>query len=89
MWWHRGANDNGTKVVRLPVFGLLSGHPEPPIGAGDDTVPGMGDSPWQGDACSLVEEFRSRTTFADAKNLQATYAAIDASNLERLLLSPP
>ncbi|MBI4884694.1 MAG: amidase [Actinobacteria bacterium] len=40
----------------------------------------MDDLPWQGDACSLVDEFRAgRRTPAD--ELQATYAAIEASEL--------
>jgi aspartyl-tRNA(Asn)/glutamyl-tRNA(Gln) amidotransferase subunit A len=40
----------------------------------------MPDTPWQGDACSLVEEFRAgRRTPLD--ELRATYAAIDASTL--------
>jgi aspartyl-tRNA(Asn)/glutamyl-tRNA(Gln) amidotransferase subunit A len=40
----------------------------------------MGDSPWQGDACSLVEEFR-RGRRSPSEELAATYAAIDASAL--------
>ncbi len=40
----------------------------------------MGDSPWQGDACSLVEEFRQGRR-SPSEELAATYAAIDASNL--------
>jgi aspartyl-tRNA(Asn)/glutamyl-tRNA(Gln) amidotransferase subunit A len=40
----------------------------------------MGDSPWQGDACSLVEEFRSGRR-SPREELAATYAAIDASGL--------
>ena len=47
----------------------------------------MGDTPWQGDACSLVEEFRSgrRTPLEE---LQATYAAIAASSLNAFCYLP-
>src|SRR5688572_5618421 len=40
----------------------------------------MGDQPWQGDACSLVEAFR-RGERTPAEELEAVYAAIDASPL--------
>ncbi len=40
----------------------------------------MGDTPWQGDACSLVEEFRAGRR-SPAEELQVTYAAIDNSKL--------
>ena len=40
----------------------------------------MGDMPWQGDACSLVEEFRAGRR-SPVEELQATYAAIEASKL--------
>ena len=40
----------------------------------------MGDAPWQGDACSLVEEFRAGRR-SPLEELEATYAAIDASAL--------
>ncbi len=40
----------------------------------------MADTPWQGDACSLVEEFRAGRR-SPAEELQATYAAIDNSKL--------
>lgn len=40
----------------------------------------MGDTPWQGDACSLVDEFRAGRR-SPAEELQATYAAIAASKL--------
>ena len=40
----------------------------------------MGDTPWQGDACSLVDEFRSGRR-SPAEELQATLDAIDASSL--------
>ncbi len=40
----------------------------------------MGDSPWQGDACSLVEAFRSGQ-HTPLEELQATFAAIEASDL--------
>ena len=47
----------------------------------------MGDTPWQGDACSLIEEFRAgrRTPLEE---LQATYAAIDASTLNAFCYLP-
>lgn len=40
----------------------------------------MDDQPWQGDACSLVEEFR-RGERSPAEELEATYAAVDRSVL--------
>ena len=40
----------------------------------------MGDRPWQGDACSLVEAFR-RGERSPAEELEAVYAAIDDSDL--------
>jgi aspartyl-tRNA(Asn)/glutamyl-tRNA(Gln) amidotransferase subunit A len=40
----------------------------------------MDDTPWQGDACSLVEEFRAGRR-SPVEELRATYAAIDASAL--------
>ena len=40
----------------------------------------MGDTPWQGDACSLVEEFRAGRR-SPVEELQATYSAIAASKL--------
>ncbi|MEQ1701594.1 MAG: amidase [Ilumatobacteraceae bacterium] len=40
----------------------------------------MSDTPWQGDACSLVEEFRAGRR-SPIEELQATYAAIEASSL--------
>lgn len=47
----------------------------------------MGDTPWQGDACSLVDEFRAgRRT--PAEELAATYAAIDASTLNAFAYQP-
>jgi aspartyl-tRNA(Asn)/glutamyl-tRNA(Gln) amidotransferase subunit A len=47
----------------------------------------MGETPWQGDACSLVEEFRSgrRSPIAE---LRATYAAIDDSTLNAFSFIP-
>ena len=45
----------------------------------------MGDAPWQGDACSLVEAFR-RGERSPVEELDATYAAIDAQRAERRLL---
>ena len=40
----------------------------------------MGDTPWPGDACSLVEAFR-RGERSPAEELEAVFAAIDASPL--------
>ena len=40
----------------------------------------MGNTPWQGDACSLVDEFRAGRR-SPAEELQATLDAIDASSL--------
>jgi aspartyl-tRNA(Asn)/glutamyl-tRNA(Gln) amidotransferase subunit A len=40
----------------------------------------MSDTPWQGDACSLVDEFRAGRR-SPVEELQATYAAIEASEL--------
>jgi len=40
----------------------------------------MADTPWQGDACSLVDEFRSGRR-SPLEELQASYAAIEASDL--------
>jgi aspartyl-tRNA(Asn)/glutamyl-tRNA(Gln) amidotransferase subunit A len=40
----------------------------------------MGDKPWQGDACSLVEAFR-RGERSPAEELEATLAAVEASGL--------
>src|SRR3954451_19757848 len=40
----------------------------------------MGETPWQGDACSLVDEFRSHRR-SPLEELDATYSAIDASAL--------
>jgi len=40
----------------------------------------MGNTPWQGDACALVEEFRAGRR-SPVEELQATYDAIEASTL--------
>ncbi len=40
----------------------------------------MADTPWQGDACSLVDEFRAGRR-SPLEELQASYAAIEASDL--------
>jgi len=40
----------------------------------------MGNTPWQGDACSLVDEFRAGRR-SPAEELQATFDAIEASDL--------
>jgi aspartyl-tRNA(Asn)/glutamyl-tRNA(Gln) amidotransferase subunit A len=47
----------------------------------------MGDTPWQGDACSLVDEFRSGRR-SPLEELQATHAAIDASTLNAFCYIP-
>jgi aspartyl-tRNA(Asn)/glutamyl-tRNA(Gln) amidotransferase subunit A len=47
----------------------------------------MGDTPWQGDACSLVEEFRSGRR-SPLEELDASYAAIDASSLNAFSYLP-
>ena len=47
----------------------------------------MGDTPWQGDACSLVEEFRAGRR-SPLEELEATYAAIDASDLNAFCFQP-
>ena len=44
------------------------------------TFEAMGDRPWSGDACSLVEAFR-RGERSPSEELEATYAAIDESPL--------
>ena len=44
------------------------------------TFEGVGDLPWQGDACSLVDAFR-RGERSPVEELEAVYAAIDASDL--------
>ncbi len=40
----------------------------------------MGDTPWQGDACSLVEEFRAKRR-SPREEVEATLAAVAASGL--------
>jgi len=47
----------------------------------------MGDQPWQGDACSLVEEFRAGRR-SPLEELRATYAAIDASTTNAISYQP-
>ena len=47
----------------------------------------MGNTPWQGDACSLVDEFRAGGR-SPLDELQATYAAIDASDLNAFCYLP-
>ncbi|MEK7426260.1 MAG: amidase [Actinomycetota bacterium] len=47
----------------------------------------MGDVPWQGDACSLVDEFRARRR-SPLEELQATYAAIEHSDLNAFCYLP-
>jgi aspartyl-tRNA(Asn)/glutamyl-tRNA(Gln) amidotransferase subunit A len=47
----------------------------------------MGETPWQGDACSLVDEFRSGRR-SPLEELGATYAAIEASTLNAFCYLP-
>jgi aspartyl-tRNA(Asn)/glutamyl-tRNA(Gln) amidotransferase subunit A len=47
----------------------------------------MADTPWQGDACSLVDEFRSGRR-SPLEELQASYAAIEASQLNAFSYLP-
>lgn len=47
----------------------------------------MGETPWLGDACSLVDEFRAGRR-SPLEELQATYDAIDASNLNAFCYTP-
>ncbi|MEP7115210.1 MAG: amidase, partial [Ilumatobacteraceae bacterium] len=47
----------------------------------------MGETPWQGDACSLVDEFRSGRR-SPQEELQATFAAIDSSPLNAFCFLP-
>ncbi len=47
----------------------------------------MGDAPWQGDACSLVDAFR-RGERSPVEELDATLAAIAASTLNALCFQP-
>ena len=42
--------------------------------------PQQADSPWQGDACSLIDAFRAGER-TPSEELEATLAAIDASHL--------
>jgi aspartyl-tRNA(Asn)/glutamyl-tRNA(Gln) amidotransferase subunit A len=47
----------------------------------------MADTPWQGDACSLVDEFRAGRR-SPLEELEATYAAVDASELNAFTYLP-
>ena len=47
----------------------------------------MGDTPWQGDACSLVDAFR-RGDRSPLEELDATYAALAASTLNAVCFQP-
>ncbi len=47
----------------------------------------MADTPWQGDACSLVDEFRAGRR-SPLEELQASYAAIEASRLNAFSYLP-
>jgi len=47
----------------------------------------MGNTPWQGDACSLVEEFRAGRR-SPIEELQATYDAIEESTLNAFSYIP-
>jgi aspartyl-tRNA(Asn)/glutamyl-tRNA(Gln) amidotransferase subunit A len=48
----------------------------------------MGDTPWQGDACSLVDEFRAGRR-SPAEELQAVYDAVDRSSLNAICHADP
>ena len=48
----------------------------------------MSDSPWLGDACSLVETFRAKER-SPVEELEATFAAIDASDLNAFSFLDP
>ncbi|MCU1395124.1 MAG: putative amidase [Ilumatobacteraceae bacterium] len=50
-------------------------------------VAAMTDTPWLGDACSLVDAFRSGER-SPVEELQATYTAIDASELNAFCHTP-
>ncbi len=47
----------------------------------------MGETPWQGDACSLVEEFRSGRR-SPSEELAATYGALESSSLNAFSYLP-
>ena len=47
----------------------------------------MAETPWQGDACSLVEEYRAGRR-SPLEELRATYAAIDSSTLNAFCYLP-
>src|SRR4051812_28890050 len=47
----------------------------------------MSNIPWQGDACSLVDAFRNGER-NPVEELEATYAAIDASQLNAFSCTP-
>ncbi len=47
----------------------------------------MADTPWQGDACSLVDEFRAGRR-SPVEELQASYTAIDRSDLNAFCFEP-
>jgi aspartyl-tRNA(Asn)/glutamyl-tRNA(Gln) amidotransferase subunit A len=48
----------------------------------------MADTPWLGDTCSLVDEFRSGRR-SPVEELEATYAAIDRSTLNAICFTDP
>src|SRR5690242_10420379 len=48
----------------------------------------MSDVPWQGDACSLVDAFRAGDR-SPVEELEATFAAIDASDLNAFSFLDP
>src|SRR5829696_56027 len=47
----------------------------------------MGDTPWHGDACSLVDEFRAGRR-SPLEELEATYAAVAGSRLNAICFEP-
>src|SRR5215468_8505164 len=48
----------------------------------------MTDAPWPGDACSLVDAFRTKER-SPVEELEATYAAIEASDLNAFSFLDP
>jgi len=57
------------------------------LGAGYYVGP-MVDTPWQGDACSLVDEFRAGRR-SPSEELNATLAAVEASDLNAIPFTDP
>ena len=81
-WWHRSWPHATPPAGRWQRPG--GGRPPPCAPASPPArrlaSRAMTDQPWQGDACSLVDAFRSGT-LSPAEALEASLAAIDASEL--------